>query len=301
MVQGRRRFIWGLLLLGGISCRSAEDFSAEEKAAFAGYVQALSQGRESIDVRDAWYARGQRETKLALDYLYMVLITSAQPVDPESSRAPWDVAREEMVYIGYESVPFLVEAARFHASEKPIDWMILDRIAWVLGDLDATEELTALLGEASDDLRYFACQGLGRISGSGGTAALGEILAGDASWKVRAQAVDGLALRVRESSGVVDLLVLALMDPDPFVVRKAGAGLATVRTDQVRLGLVGAYRRAYEARELELARTLYDALEQNTRQFGVSSSPEAWEEVVAACRGELEEPGSRRPVEGPSR
>lgn len=120
-----------------------------------------------------------------------------------------------------------IQAAFFHTSSRTRNAAIR-----ALGQLPASsrskQALLAALGDADPWVRYYACQGLGRLRDESTTEAVAALL-GDGSGQVRVAAVEALTHLRGERAFEVLVSLLGSEDPDLFRAALVGLGISKRR------------------------------------------------------------------------
>ena len=223
--------------------------SPSKHASTSGRVLSASElpARER-DVLDGWHKGGaawelEREHVLADPKLARFLVDNlvremvmaydrSALVRSGEQAGPFERARGELVLLSAYSTPVLVELV---AVKDGI-------VAFLAGDVlidigaPANSALLRLLADASGEVRRRAAELLGKLPNAGADepsvqSALGERIEHDHEWIVRAEAASALAARARTHAHkgyAAAVLGRALGDPDPAVVKQAGAALQTL-------------------------------------------------------------------------
>jgi len=192
---------------------------------------------------------------------------------------PYERAQAELVRFADVSTPTLVELLGLPD----------DLVVFVAGQTlvrigrPACEPVAGRLDDESWKVRLRAAELLGELPHAGRAEpgirqALAERISADPEWVVRARAAlaaGSRGARDRELAPWRALLVGALADPDPSVVRSAAEGLATLGDPSSVPALIEALDRTARAAEMGPARAIQEALVELTGLEGTTGAS-AW-------------------------
>lgn len=272
----------GVLVILLTSCGSPASDPVDSTFQQEAWGQFLRNDPEWPASRETWLQGTPADRRRLLEALYVALIRGAPAEDQEA--AVWSRAHRELILLGSECIPFLIQMLEIAVDQERREWVAIDRTGLALADLYAVEELAALVDApgSSTELAFAAVLALAQVRDAEVVPHLLHF-GSHADWRIREKCVQGLARHLPEEQAR-SFLIKALRDPDPLVREKAAFALGSVRSPEVQDVLVERYEEALRADDRRQWEALHEALCRSAGRVLKPCPASEWRRLLAEQR-----------------